>query len=163
MEIFKCKGGATGRKIRNIMVDVSKDDTIHTRQACILKSLCIYLNEDMKNLKEDLINANIKEPCGFSQQVCSCVPARLGPVCRVLPVYLCSRVLMMAAPKKFLLHVHIATDIAVKVVELPEPDIADTPVGLVTMVTENSTGPVEFSPAIIGIVVEGDLVMSDIP
>nr|XP_029138132.1 transcription factor 12-like [Labrus bergylta] len=53
MEIFRCKGGAPGRRIRHVMVDISKDDTIHTRRACVLKSLCIYLNEDPEKLVKD--------------------------------------------------------------------------------------------------------------
>lgn len=47
--------------------------------------------------------------------------------------------------------------------ELGEPDIADTPVGLVMMVTENTAGPICFNVASRAIVVEDDLVMSDIP
>ncbi|TKS74064.1 hypothetical protein D9C73_008145 [Collichthys lucidus] len=46
MELFQRKGEAAGKKIKQIMVAISKDDTIHTRRACILKSLCVYLNED---------------------------------------------------------------------------------------------------------------------
>lgn len=47
--------------------------------------------------------------------------------------------------------------------ESSEPDITDTPVALVTVVTESTTSPVHLSPASIAIVVEDDLVMSDIP
>lgn len=47
--------------------------------------------------------------------------------------------------------------------ESGEPDITDTPVALVTVVTESTTSPVHFSPASTAIVVEDDLVMSDIP
>ncbi|KAI3366528.1 hypothetical protein L3Q82_000660 [Scortum barcoo] len=32
MDIFKCKGGASGRKIGHVLMDISKDDTIHTRR-----------------------------------------------------------------------------------------------------------------------------------
>lgn len=46
---------------------------------------------------------------------------------------------------------------------MDEPAITDTPVALVTVVTENTTSPVHFSPASTAIVVEDDLVMSDIP
>lgn len=30
-----------------------QDDTIHMRRACVLKSLCIYLNEDHEKLVKD--------------------------------------------------------------------------------------------------------------
>lgn len=43
-----------------------------------------------------------------------------------------------------------------------EPDIADTTVGLVMMVTENTNGPICFNAASTAIVVEHDFVMSDI-
>ena len=44
-----------------------------------------------------------------------------------------------------------------------KPDITDTPAALVTVVTESSTSPVHFSPASTAIVMEDDLVMSNIP
>ncbi len=46
--------------------------------------------------------------------------------------------------------------------ESEEPDISDTPVGILTVVTERSTSPVHFSPASTAIVVEDELVMMDI-
>ncbi|XP_076738957.1 uncharacterized protein LOC143418284 [Maylandia zebra] len=33
-----------------------QDDTIHTRRACILKSLCVYLNEDHEKLVKEYTN-----------------------------------------------------------------------------------------------------------
>ncbi|KAL4008928.1 hypothetical protein ACER0C_002780 [Sarotherodon galilaeus] len=56
MELFRGKGGVAGRKMRHIMVAISKDDTIHTRRACILKSLCVYLNEDHEKLVKEYTN-----------------------------------------------------------------------------------------------------------
>uniref|UniRef100_A0A8P4KEN1 Uncharacterized protein n=1 Tax=Dicentrarchus labrax TaxID=13489 RepID=A0A8P4KEN1_DICLA len=47
--------------------------------------------------------------------------------------------------------------------ESDEPGIIDTPVALVTVVTEDTADPVHFSPASMSIVVEDDVVMSDIP
>ncbi|XP_056620831.1 uncharacterized protein LOC130434610 isoform X2 [Triplophysa dalaica] len=47
--------------------------------------------------------------------------------------------------------------------ESDEPGIIDTPVALVTAVTEDTADPVNFSPASICIVVEDDVTMSDIP
>ena len=47
--------------------------------------------------------------------------------------------------------------------ESEEPDISDTPVGILTVVTERSTSPVHFSPeSHCAIVVEDELVMMDI-
>ncbi|XP_030258227.1 uncharacterized protein LOC115572365 [Sparus aurata] len=50
MTIFKSKGGAAGRKIRNIMADLDMNDAVETRRACVLKALMVYLNEDPENL-----------------------------------------------------------------------------------------------------------------
>ncbi|KAG7483240.1 hypothetical protein JOB18_043113 [Solea senegalensis] len=49
MTIFKRKGGAAGRKLRNIMVDLDKNEAVETRKACVLKALMVYLNEDPEN------------------------------------------------------------------------------------------------------------------
>ncbi|XP_072513078.1 uncharacterized protein [Salminus brasiliensis] len=43
-----------------------------------------------------------------------------------------------------------------------EPDIADLAVGLLTMVNEDPSSPVQFSPARIAIVLEGDIVLNDL-
>ncbi|XP_060921134.1 uncharacterized protein LOC132994664 [Labrus mixtus] len=69
MGIFRCKGGAPGRRIRHVMVDISKDDTIHTRRACVLKSLCIYLNEDPEKLVEDYMNTDSEVSASMNQTV----------------------------------------------------------------------------------------------
>ncbi|XP_055049778.2 uncharacterized protein [Misgurnus anguillicaudatus] len=69
MEIFECKGGAAGRKIRNVMAETSKDDTIQTRRACVLKSLCIYLKEDNKKLVKDYKNTDLEASASMEQTV----------------------------------------------------------------------------------------------
>uniref|UniRef100_A0A3B3TCU8 Uncharacterized protein n=1 Tax=Paramormyrops kingsleyae TaxID=1676925 RepID=A0A3B3TCU8_9TELE len=61
MEIFRCKGGVAGRKMRHIMVAVSKDDIIRTRRPCILKSLCVYLNEDHEEHLKEYMNPEAME------------------------------------------------------------------------------------------------------
>ncbi|XP_073712878.1 uncharacterized protein [Misgurnus anguillicaudatus] len=69
MEIFECKGGAAGRKIRNVMAETSKDDTIQTRRACVLKSLCIYLKEDNEKLVKDYKNTDLEASASMEQTV----------------------------------------------------------------------------------------------
>ncbi|XP_051965272.1 uncharacterized protein LOC127631244 [Xyrauchen texanus] len=69
MEIFQCKGGAAGRKIRNVMLEISKDDTIHTRRACVLKSLCIYLNEDHEKLVKEYMDTDLESSASMEQTV----------------------------------------------------------------------------------------------
>ncbi|XDV22201.1 hypothetical protein PO909_027150 [Leuciscus waleckii] len=49
------------------------------------------------------------------------------------------------------------------VVSSDEPGIIETPVALITTITEETADPVHFSPTSISIVVEDDVVMSDIP
>ncbi|MEQ2250185.1 hypothetical protein ILYODFUR_037196, partial [Ilyodon furcidens] len=50
MRIFRRKGGAAGKKIKNIMADLDKDDAIETKRACVLKALVVHLNEDPETL-----------------------------------------------------------------------------------------------------------------
>lgn len=69
MEIFQSKGGVAGRKKRHLMVAISKDDTIHTRRACILKSLCIYLNEDHEKLVKEYMNTDTEANTSMEQTV----------------------------------------------------------------------------------------------
>ncbi|KAG7453569.1 hypothetical protein JOB18_020225, partial [Solea senegalensis] len=66
MTIFKRKGGAAGRKIRNIMVDLDKNEAVETRRACVLKALMVYFNEDPENLiREYMWKAGV-DPCPTS-------------------------------------------------------------------------------------------------
>ncbi|XP_054588697.1 uncharacterized protein [Nothobranchius furzeri] len=46
--------------------------------------------------------------------------------------------------------------------ESPEPDISNTTVGILTIVNENSTTPMHFSPVSAAVVVEDELVVGDI-
>ncbi|XP_016328192.1 uncharacterized protein LOC107677697 isoform X2 [Sinocyclocheilus anshuiensis] len=46
MKIFHTKGGVNGQTIKNIMQPVSQSNSIDVRRECILKALCVYLNED---------------------------------------------------------------------------------------------------------------------
>ncbi|XP_066564929.1 sterile alpha motif domain-containing protein 3 [Amia ocellicauda] len=57
MRLFLSKGGVTGRKIRNIMVVISQNASIHTRRECILKALCTYLNEDHEKLVKEFMDS----------------------------------------------------------------------------------------------------------
>ncbi|KAK0137321.1 hypothetical protein N1851_026484 [Merluccius polli] len=46
MEIFTCKGGVKGQKIKRILAMKDLCDDINVRRECILRSLVVYLNED---------------------------------------------------------------------------------------------------------------------
>lgn len=50
MKLFQNKGGVTGRTIKNIMQPISQNNSIDMRRECILKALCVYLNEDHAQL-----------------------------------------------------------------------------------------------------------------
>ncbi|KAJ8347515.1 hypothetical protein SKAU_G00261040 [Synaphobranchus kaupii] len=69
MEIFRGKGGVAGRKIRHLMAAISKEDTIHTRRACVLKSLCIYLNEDHEKLVKEYLDTDTEAQKSMEQTV----------------------------------------------------------------------------------------------
>ncbi|XP_030010423.1 uncharacterized protein LOC115433254 isoform X1 [Sphaeramia orbicularis] len=69
IEVFRGKGGTTGKKIRGHMLAISKHDSIHTRRACILKSLCTYLNEDYEKLIKEYLNTDSKTNSCMEQTV----------------------------------------------------------------------------------------------
>ncbi|CAL8257765.1 unnamed protein product [Arctogadus glacialis] len=69
MELFQGKGGVQGRKMRHLIVDISKDDTIETKRACVLKSLCVYLNEDPDKLFKDYMNTDTEVSACKAQTV----------------------------------------------------------------------------------------------
>ncbi|XP_076736569.1 uncharacterized protein LOC111501497 [Maylandia zebra] len=69
MEIFLSKGGTPGKKIRGLMLAISKHDNIHTRRACILKSLCIYLNEDYEKLLKEYLDTDSEAKSCMEQTV----------------------------------------------------------------------------------------------
>ncbi|XP_042081418.1 uncharacterized protein LOC112430941 [Maylandia zebra] len=69
MEIFLTKGGTRGKKIRGLMLAISKHDNIHTRRACILKSLCIYLNEDYEKLIKEYLDTDSEAKSCMEQTV----------------------------------------------------------------------------------------------
>ncbi|XP_042567834.1 uncharacterized protein LOC122134871 isoform X2 [Cyprinus carpio] len=68
MEIFSRKVGQSGKK-PPIMVTISKDDTIHTRIACVIKSLCTYLNEDPEKLVKEYLDSDIESQSIMEQTV----------------------------------------------------------------------------------------------
>ncbi|CAL8334184.1 unnamed protein product [Arctogadus glacialis] len=73
MELFQGKGGVQGRKMIHLIVDISKDDTIETKRACVLKSLCVYLNEDPDKLFKDYMNTDT--------EVSACKAQTAGSLC----------------------------------------------------------------------------------
>uniref|UniRef100_A0A0F8C9V8 Sterile alpha motif domain-containing protein 3 n=1 Tax=Larimichthys crocea TaxID=215358 RepID=A0A0F8C9V8_LARCR len=58
MKVFGNKGGVQGRKIRSIMIPITQMDAIDVRRECIIKALCVYLNEQPENLVKDYMNTD---------------------------------------------------------------------------------------------------------
>ncbi|KAL3976380.1 hypothetical protein ACER0C_022266 [Sarotherodon galilaeus] len=56
MKIYAKKGGVQGRKIKTIMTYTTQTDAVEIRRECILKGLCVYLNEDPENLVQDYLS-----------------------------------------------------------------------------------------------------------
>ncbi|XDV18799.1 hypothetical protein PO909_006015 [Leuciscus waleckii] len=50
MKMFANRGGVLGQRIKNLLVPTTRTDDIEVRRACIIKSLCAYLNEDPSSL-----------------------------------------------------------------------------------------------------------------
>ncbi|CAL9691165.1 unnamed protein product [Knipowitschia caucasica] len=69
MKVFKKKGGAAGRKITEIMVALEEKPNIETRRLCILKALCVYLNEDPEDLVKTYMDADVGAEKEFEKVV----------------------------------------------------------------------------------------------
>ncbi|XP_041843288.1 uncharacterized protein LOC121641288 [Melanotaenia boesemani] len=52
-KVLRKKGGAAGRKIKNIMALIDQNDSVETRRACNLQALAVYLNEDPEELVKE--------------------------------------------------------------------------------------------------------------
>ncbi|XP_030581534.1 uncharacterized protein LOC115777712 isoform X1 [Archocentrus centrarchus] len=58
MKAYAKKGGVQGRKIKTIMAPMTQNDTIEVRRECILKGLCVYLNEDPEKLVKEYLDVD---------------------------------------------------------------------------------------------------------
>uniref|UniRef100_UPI003AAE858A uncharacterized protein isoform X1 n=1 Tax=Centroberyx gerrardi TaxID=166262 RepID=UPI003AAE858A len=55
MKVFRSKGGSAGKKIRTIMALTANNENINIKRDCILRSLSVYLNEDMETLVKEYV------------------------------------------------------------------------------------------------------------
>ncbi|XP_039462131.1 uncharacterized protein LOC120435957 isoform X1 [Oreochromis aureus] len=55
MKIYAKKGGIQGRKINTIMAPATQTAAVEVRRECILKGVCVYLNEDPEKLVKDYL------------------------------------------------------------------------------------------------------------
>ncbi|KAM6892967.1 uncharacterized protein PEZ65_023019 [Lycodopsis pacificus] len=56
IQVYAKKGGVQGRKIKSIMVPITQTDSVYVRRECVLKGLCVYLNEDPEKLVREYKN-----------------------------------------------------------------------------------------------------------
>ncbi|XP_076844428.1 uncharacterized protein LOC143489352 isoform X2 [Brachyhypopomus gauderio] len=61
IKIFSNRGGAAGKMIRFIMAPTAKCNYICVRRDCVLKSLCVYLNEKVDSLVKEYLNCNSED------------------------------------------------------------------------------------------------------
>ncbi|KAG9281082.1 sterile alpha motif domain-containing protein 3-like [Astyanax mexicanus] len=59
MRVFKKKGGTAGHSISLIMAAMDKNPSIEVRRECILKALCIYLNEKSDSLMKEYLDFDL--------------------------------------------------------------------------------------------------------
>ncbi|XP_049910146.1 uncharacterized protein LOC126396252 isoform X2 [Epinephelus moara] len=79
MKVFRKKGGTAGRKISLIMAAMDKDPTIETQRECVLKALCVYLNENPESFIKDYLRSSFSFRRTFftylqTLSVCHCAP-----------------------------------------------------------------------------------------
>ncbi|KAI4896279.1 hypothetical protein NFI96_025685, partial [Prochilodus magdalenae] len=59
MRVFKKKGGTVGRSINLIMAATDKNPTVEVRRECVLKALCVYLNEKPDSLMKECLDVDL--------------------------------------------------------------------------------------------------------
>ncbi|XP_071343618.1 uncharacterized protein [Trachinotus anak] len=58
IKVFKKKGGSAGRKISLNLVPIAQNETVEKKRECILRALCIYLNEDLNILFKEYLDSD---------------------------------------------------------------------------------------------------------
>ncbi|XP_027134490.1 uncharacterized protein LOC113745762 [Larimichthys crocea] len=58
LKAYSKKGGVQGKKIKSIMVPITQTDSVDVRRECVLKGLCVYLNEDPEKLVKEYMTAD---------------------------------------------------------------------------------------------------------
>ncbi|KAM6999966.1 uncharacterized protein LKV04_004933 [Tautogolabrus adspersus] len=61
MKLFRAKGGTVGQKIRTIMAPTATCQNIALTRDCVVRSLSIYLNEDMETLVKEYMDSECAE------------------------------------------------------------------------------------------------------
>ncbi|KAG7503564.1 hypothetical protein JOB18_040888 [Solea senegalensis] len=56
--------------MRNIMVDLDKNEAVETRKACVLKALMVYLNEDPENRIREYMKLKMCLVCVLVESGC---------------------------------------------------------------------------------------------
>ncbi|XP_027143204.1 uncharacterized protein LOC113747491 [Larimichthys crocea] len=58
IKVFKKKGGSAGTNISRILAPITQNETVEKRRECILRALCIYLNEDPNILFKEYLDTD---------------------------------------------------------------------------------------------------------
>ncbi|KAF3834515.1 hypothetical protein F7725_027073, partial [Dissostichus mawsoni] len=64
LKIFEKRGGQIGQRLNCIMSNMTQVDDVDLGRECLLKGLCVYLNED----PEDLLESKLKVPSNLPVQ-----------------------------------------------------------------------------------------------
>ncbi|TKS74093.1 hypothetical protein D9C73_008174 [Collichthys lucidus] len=68
-EAYSKKGGVQGKKIKSIMVPITQTDSVDVRRECVLKGLCVYLNEDPEKLVKEYMTADVSSGSTMAETV----------------------------------------------------------------------------------------------
>ncbi|XP_028292864.1 uncharacterized protein LOC114455680 [Gouania willdenowi] len=55
LKLFEKRGGQLGKKLQNILAQMAQNDDCDAGRECIIKGLCVYLNEDPDNLVKEYV------------------------------------------------------------------------------------------------------------
>lgn len=58
ISLFKKRGGQIGKRLASILAAMAEEDDVDLGRECIIKALCVYLNEDPENLVREYVAAD---------------------------------------------------------------------------------------------------------
>ncbi|XP_062868186.1 uncharacterized protein LOC134330846 [Trichomycterus rosablanca] len=58
MVLFKKRGGQIGKHLESIIAPMAQNDDVDLGRECIIKAICVYLNEDPENLLREYVAAD---------------------------------------------------------------------------------------------------------
>ncbi|XP_062379402.1 uncharacterized protein LOC134067929 [Sardina pilchardus] len=69
MKAFSRKGGTLGRRLKRIVVPMTEDSGIDVRRECVLKGLCVYMNEDPESFVKEYMSDDASSHTAMAETI----------------------------------------------------------------------------------------------